>query len=208
MSDPLDIRPLTPHRWPDLETLFGPRGGCGGCWCMWWRLTRSEHQRSKGEANKQAFRQIVDAGSIPGLLAYRDDVPIGWCAVEPRSHYPSLGRSRVLAPLDDEPVWSVTCFFIARPHRGVGVATALLEAAAEHARSEGARVLEGYPVEPRDERVPEAFAWTGVPEIFERAGFREVARRSETRPIMRRVLERFPSEETTSGSPASNGGST
>lgn len=156
---------------------------------MWWRLTRSEFERSKGEGNKRAFRDIVESGRVPGLLAFDGGDPVGWCAVEPRESYASLGRSRVLRPIDDRPVWSVTCFFIRRGRRGQGVATALLEAAAGHVRSRGGTILEGYPVEPKQDRMPDAFAWTGVPDVFVGAGFEEVARGSPTRPIMRRYLD-------------------
>ena len=79
----LQIRSLTPERWPDLVRLFGERGACGGC---------------------------------------------------------------------------------------------------------GARIVEGYPVEPRRGSMPDAFAWTGTASAFRRAGFVEVLRRSATRPIMRFVV--------------------
>jgi len=184
----LALHPLTDERWGDLEKLFGERGACGGCWCMWWRLTRAEFEKKKGAPNKRAFRKIVRAGEEPGILAYAGDEPIGWCAIAPREMYPSLNRSRILKPVDDKPVWSITCFFIARPHRRRGVSVRLIDAAVKHARAHGAKIIEGYPVRPRKESIPDAFAWTGVPSAFQRAGFREVLRRSPTRPIMRRRL--------------------
>jgi GNAT superfamily N-acetyltransferase len=182
---PLSVRPLTPERWPDLERLFGARGACGGCWCMWWRLRRSEFQQRKGGANKRAFRRIVEKNATPGILAYEGREPIGWCAIEPREHYAALARSRTLKPVDDRPVWSVTCFFIARSARRQGLSVKLLTAALMHAGRHGARIVEGYPVEPRKDAMPDAFAWTGFAAAFRQAGFREVARRSATRPIMR-----------------------
>lgn len=182
------IEPLTPERWPDLETLFGPRGACAGCWEMWWRVPRSQFGRQQGEGNKAAFREIVLAGEIPGLLVYVDGVPAGWCAVQPREAFPGLARSRILKPVDDTPVWAVTCFFIARAHRRKGLTVRLLEAAIAHARARGARVVEGYPVAASSEGMPDAFAWHGTVAAFARAGFVEVARRSPTRPIMRYVL--------------------
>lgn len=181
----LRFHPLTPNRWPDLERLFGNRGACGGCWCMWWRLSRSEFEKAKGEGNRRAFRRIVASGSRPGLLAYAAGEPIAWCAVGPRGSFPVLDRSRILAPVDDEPVWSVTCFFVARPYRRKRITVRLLEAAAEFARRRGAKILEGYPVEVRSGNMPDAFAWTGLVGAFRAAGFSEVARRSKTRPIMR-----------------------
>jgi GNAT superfamily N-acetyltransferase len=182
------FRPLTPERWGDLEKLFGERGACGGCWCMWWRLTRAEFEKNKGASNRRAFRKIVRDGEEPGILAYVDDEPAGWCAIAPRQTYPSLERSRVLKPVDDKPAWSITCFFVARPHRRRGLSVKLIEAAVKHARRRGAKIIEGYPVEPRKGAIPDAFAWTGLPTAFEKAGFREVLRRSPTRPIMRRRL--------------------
>ena len=181
----LEIHPLTPARWRDLEALFGERGACGGCWCMYWRLTRAEYEHKKGTGNKKAFKRIVDSGRPPGLLAFTDGKPVAWCAIGPRENYPTLERSRVLARIDGEPAWSVTCFFVARPFRRQGITVELLKAATAFARKNGARVVEGYPVEPRKGRMPDVFAYTGLPSAYRKAGFEEVLRRSETRPIMR-----------------------
>jgi GNAT superfamily N-acetyltransferase len=180
----LVIHPLTPARWDDFEQLFGERGACGGCWCMWWRLPRSRFDRQKGAANRKAFRAIVHAGETPGLLAYRGGQPVGWCALAPRASYPVLARSRVLKPVDDTPVWSVTCFFVQREQRGRGATVELLRAAIAFVKKRGGKVLEGYPVEPKD-TMPGPFVWTGLASAFLRAGFTECARRSPTRPIMR-----------------------
>lgn len=176
---------LTPERWGDLEALFGERGACGGCWCMWWRLKRSEFAQQKGEKNKAAFKSIVDSGDAPGILAYADGTPIGWCAVAPRDTYSALTRSRVLKRLDDEPVWSIVCLFIAKPYRRKGVSVELLKAAARYVRKRGGRIVEGYPVEPRTRAMPDTFAWTGLASAFRQSGFTERTRRSATRPIMR-----------------------
>ncbi|GAB4457193.1 MAG: GNAT family N-acetyltransferase [Anaerolineae bacterium] len=185
-SEPtLDFHPLTPERWDDLEKLFGPRGAVGGCWCMWWRLKRTEFDAMKGEGNRQAFKQIVESGEPPGILAYVGAEPVGWCAVAPRAAYPVLERSRILKPVDDQPVWSVVCFFVARPYRRKGVSVGLLRAAVQYAAAQGARIVEGYPVEPKKDSVPDAFIFHGVAAAFREAGFVEVLRRSETRPIMR-----------------------
>jgi GNAT superfamily N-acetyltransferase len=188
-STPLQIHPLTEERWPDLEALFGKNGACGGCWCMFWRLRGSDFERQKGEPNRQALHGLVHGGQVPGLLAYSEGKPVGWIAVEPREAYPRLERSRTLKPLDEQPVWSVTCFFVARPFRRQGVTVELLRAAAEHARRHGARIVEGYPVEPKKGEAPDVFVYTGVPGAFRKAGFTEAARRSETRPVFRRVLD-------------------
>lgn len=186
----LRVAPATPERWDDLARLFGARGACAGCWCMWWRRSPADWSRGKGAGNRRALHRLVASGDPPGLLAYDGREPVGWIALAPRESYPRLARSRTLAPLDDVPVWSVTCFFVAKGHRRKGVSVALLEAASDYAARRGARMLEGYPVEPRSAAIPDAFAWTGTAAAFRKAGFREAARRSATRPIMRRAPRR------------------
>ena len=177
--------PLTPRRWDAVEKLFGPRGACAGCWCMYWRLPRSVYVKGKGAANKRAFRALVRGGGAHGVLAYVGAEIAGWCAFGPRADFPTLERSRILQPVDETPVWSIVCFFILPPFRRQGLSTALLEAAVAQARRKGARVVEGYPVDP-DGDYPSTFAWTGLAASFQKARFREVARRSASRPIMRR----------------------
>ncbi len=117
----LTFHPLVPERWADLERLFGERGACGGCWCMWWRLPRSEFTRRKGEGNRRALRRIVGAGRVSGILAYAGGEPVGWCSVAPRDDFPVLDRSHTLKHVDECPVWSVVCLFVARPYRRRGV---------------------------------------------------------------------------------------
>lgn len=177
--------PLTPARWVDLEALFGKRGACGGCWCMTWRLTRSRFEKNKGGGNRRAFRRIVQGGAEPGVLAYADGQPVGWCAVAPRKHFSFLERSRILAPLDDQPVWSITCLFVAKEWRRRGLSTKLIEAAVKLARKHGARIVEAYPQDVTS-TLPAPFIWTGVTPAFKKAGFKVAARRSPKRPIMRR----------------------
>ncbi|KKK66407.1 hypothetical protein LCGC14_2964400 [marine sediment metagenome] len=189
MSTELSFQPLTIDQWNDFVSLFGERGACGGCWCMLWRLTRKQFESQKGEGNKLAMNAIVDSGEVPGILAYHNTEAIGWCAIAPRSSYPALLRSRILQPIDDRTCWSVARLFIEKSFRKKGISTELLRTASEYAKSQGAELVEGYPVEPKSEKdIPPAFAWTGIPKAFIRAGFKEVVRRSPTRPIMRLEL--------------------
>lgn len=186
----LHIAPLDRTRWVDFEDLFGHNGACAGCWCMYWRLpakTFKAQSANSGAQNRTAMRGCVEAGSVPGLLAYADRQPVGWVAVEPRSAYPRLDGSRILRPVDDCAVWSVSCFFVRRGWRGRGVGAQLLLGAIDHARCCGAACLEAYPVD-RAARTGDAFVWTGLASMFFRAGFAEVARRSPTRPIVRLTL--------------------
>lgn len=184
-----EFHPLTPARWQDLENLFGERGACGGCWCMSWRLKRSEFTRQKGSKNKAALKKIVESGEVPGILAYSEGNPIAWCSVAPREVFPTLERSRVLKRIDNQPVWSVVCFFIAKGFRKSGVSVKILQAAVKYAKKNGAKIVEGYPVEPKKGKWPDAFAWTGVASAFKKTGFKEVHRSSPSRPIMRYFIE-------------------
>ncbi len=181
----LDFHPLTPERWPDLEALFGPRGACAGCWCMWWRLKRTDFEQYRGQGNKQLFQALIEAGEQPGILAYADGRVAGWCAIAPRQTYPRFEQARILKPVDAQPVWSVTCFFVARAYRRHGFTARLLHAAIAFAVERGARIIEGYPVEPQTENMAAPSAYTGLASTFRQAGFVEVARRSASRPIMR-----------------------
>lgn len=186
----LIIHPVTPKRWKDFTRLFGKKGACGGCWCMFWRLTRAEFEKGKGEKNRRAMKNLIDSGQIPGLLAYVDNVPVGWCSVGPRENYSALERSRVLKPIDNRPVWSIVCFFITKEYRRQGLSVALLKAAIDHAETNGATIVEGYPIDPREKDYVDTFAYTGLVSAFKKAGFKEVARHSETRPIMRYIIKK------------------
>ena len=182
----LKFQPATKSRWSDLEALFGERGACGGCWCMFWRLTRKQWDAQRGEANRQALRKIVNAGrAAPGILAYVGKEPIGWCAIAPREQYVALERSRILKPVDDKPVWSISCLFVKKSYRRQGISSELARASVAFAARHGARVVEAYPIQPTMDKMPDPFLWHGVPAAFAAAGFKEVARRSKTRPIMR-----------------------
>jgi GNAT superfamily N-acetyltransferase len=156
---------------------------------MLWRLKRKEFEAQKGEMNKKELKTLIDQGDIPGIIAFYQEEPVAWMAIQPREAYPALERSRVLKRVDDRPVWSVTCFFIRKDYRNMGVSSMLLEHAKTYAGKRGATLLEGYPISPKKDKMPDVFAWTGLERSFVRAGFQEVARRSDTRPIMRCELK-------------------
>jgi len=181
----IEFHQLTLVRWPDFEELFGKKGACGGCWCMWWRLTKKEFDSQKGDGNRRAMKRLVDSGRIPGILAYHLSEPIGWCSIAPREDFKRLESSRILKPIDDKPVWSIVCFFIRKQYRRQGVSTQLLQAAIDYVRQKGGRIIEGYAIESRKKAIPDLFAYQGPVRTYLDAGFVEVARRSETRPIMR-----------------------
>jgi len=187
-ADRLTFHPLTPERWPDLERLFGPNGACGGCWCMFWRMRRPDYRKTAMLEKKRAFKQIChDADRPPGVLVYRDSVPAGWVAIAPRADYIRFAESKMLAPIDDKPAWSITCFFIHRTARRQGLMEKLVEAAVDFARGEGATLIEAYP-RPATEKMASADLYTGTVNCFERAGFEIVAQPNEARVVMRRAI--------------------
>ncbi len=191
MTATLEIRPLTPARWDDFAALFGPRGACGGCWCMFWLVKRPAFRAGVaggGKGNKAAFKKRVAKGPPPGLIAYDGKRPVGWIAVAPRENYLRLAGSRILKPVDAQPVWSAPCFFVAPTHRERGVSVALLEAAAAFVKKRGGGILEGYPVATARKQ-PAPFVYVGLKGAFDRAGFTVAARRSKSRPVMRRNLK-------------------
>lgn len=154
---------------------------------MSWRWTSKDFQQKKGALAKLSMKNLVEKGPPPGLLAYAGREPIGWVSIAPRREFIRLENSRVLAPLDDRPVWSATCFFVRKDFRRRGLTSELLKAAAEFARKRGAKIVEGYPYDVDKQQAP-PFVWTGLVGSFTKAGFREAARRSKTRPIMRLPL--------------------
>ncbi len=185
-----ETRPLTPKTWADLEELFGLPGGSivRSCWCMAYRRTGSTTvPEAVGDTAKEQLCSLVDAGVVPGLVGYADGEPAGWVSLGPREDYLKLQRSPVMKPVDDTEVWSIVCFYVAKPWRGQGLQHRLLAAALDHARDHGVRMLESYPVD-KEERSHDDFMFFGSRSLFEKAGFREVVRRSPTRVVMRRGL--------------------
>ncbi len=169
------IRPATRSDMPSVAALFGAKGACAGCWCMYWGRLRAEWDASRGDPNRRALEKEMRAGHTHALLAFAGDEPIGWCRVGPRASFPRLGKSRKLKRTlaTDDATWSVVCFFVRRDWRGKGVGRALLKAAAVYAFAHGAAIVEGFPVRPApsDKRLPDVFAWTGTRSLFEKAGF-------------------------------------
>ena len=183
----LTILPLTPSLWPALEALFGKSGASNGCWCMYWRIGPEYHKRLR-EKNKNAFRRIVKQGPPPGLLAFDGERPVGWCQLTPRQALSWLNRKRTLEPVDDMPVWSISCFYIRRGYRRKGVMSALIREALKSAKRGNAPAVEAYPI---DTRRPGSTsnAFTGIASTFGRLGFKPVSLREPSRPVMRHDLK-------------------
>ena len=182
----LTFEPLSNANWGHFEQLFGANGACGNCWCMYYRLAKTEFQEGKfDDGNKNAMKTLVWNNKPAGILGFFEGQAIAWCALAPREDYPKLARSRVHKPIDDEPVWSITCMFIHKRFRRSGVSVQLLKGVVRYATEQGINIVEAYPTIPTQEKLPDSFAWIGLYKSFERAGFRIVDRTSVHRPMVR-----------------------
>jgi GNAT superfamily N-acetyltransferase len=151
---------------------------------MRWRVTSADYQRSTTESRAATLEELVRKGTPVGVIAYVDGDPVGWCSIAPRDTYAALERSQALPRVDDAPVWSVVCFFVARRVRRQGLTLGLLKAAVEYARSQGAEIVEGYPVEPGSR----LYTYMGSPSTFRRAGFHDVTPAGWARRVLRCVV--------------------
>lgn len=189
MSD-VTWQALTPANWTDLEVVMGDRGGARGCWCMHWRLSFASWQQGQGEGNRSALRERAEQDPPPGVVCYRGQDPVGWVAIADRSEYPRMQRSWVTKPIDDTPVWVISCVLVRTGHRAQGLHPALINAACEFAAHWNQHTVEAIPIEPDEQhRAGPDSAMTGIASSYTAAGFTELARRKPDRPVMRRVLD-------------------
>ncbi len=182
---PLTFHPLTTELWSDFVALFTEHGPQNGCWCMYWRAPRHQVQHQFGEGNRRAFQALVESGHITGILAYIETQPVGWCSVAPRSEYGVLDRSPTLKPVDDQPVWSIVCFFVTKSLRKRGIVQALLHAALAFAKNNGAQIVEAYPLSNAYAKTQPFDQYMGLRSTFEKFGFQEAVHRSDRRTVMR-----------------------
>lgn len=186
-GEQLRCEPATAERFGDLALVLGERGGPGGCWCMFWRLRNAEWRVTDAAQHRSALAARFTESPPPGVLGYLDGRPVGWCAVAPRVEYPRMQDSPTFGPVDDTPSWVISCLFIHRTARRLGVGSALVAAAVEMAEAHGAAAVDGIPVAPGGRR-GSSDLYTGTPSMFEPLGFVEVARRKPERPVVRLSL--------------------
>jgi GNAT superfamily N-acetyltransferase len=193
--DVVSIASASSVPWADMQAVFGTRGDPSRCWCQFMFLPAAEFRTKDASACSALLRDRVERGALsPGLVAYLDGEPVGWCAVEPRTSYPTAIRSRVVTggsaePADDPSVWAIVCFVVRVEFRRRGVSTALVSAAVDWARDHGARVVEGYPIDTAErQKASAADLYHGTVSLFESAGFDVAARPSPGRALMRLEL--------------------
>jgi len=193
---PVAVVPANEASWEDLQAVFGQRGSAATCQCQWFKISHAEWRSVPVEDLRDRLRDQTGCGNpaaraTSGLVAYLDSEPVGWCAVEPRTNYLRLLRTRVPwagrdEDAEDDSVWAVTCFVTRAGFRKRGVSRALARATVDFAQDRGARAIEGYPLinEPGKE-----FSWgelyVGSKSIFEDAGFVEVSHPTPRRMVMR-----------------------
>ncbi|HCK66714.1 MAG TPA: GNAT family N-acetyltransferase [Anaerolineae bacterium] len=190
MTQKIEIKPLTKERWKDAVTLFGENGGYAGCWCMFWRLERGDFKKLKGKGTQEILKQMADKKEEPGLITYLNKIPVGWCSVGARENYIALENSRILKRVDDQPVWSIVCFFVDKSARKQGLMTEMIKGAVNYAQTKGAKIIEGYPIDMQSEKLAgqklNSYAgYMGIASAYREAGFVEAGRASETQIIMR-----------------------
>ena len=187
-----ETHPVTPDRFEDFADIVNPTRRAVSCWCLSHRLRARDLQELGGGDRETAMRALCARERPPGVVTYRDGVPVGWCSIGPRSEIPRLVSSELIRPVDDVPVWSIICVVVRGGHRRQGVVGHLLEGAVAWAASQGAPAVESHPVDPAG-RMDTTMAFVGTRSMFERAGFEVIGTTDAVasrmpRLVMRRTL--------------------
>jgi GNAT superfamily N-acetyltransferase len=185
----VEVVPATADRWADVQVLLGGDGD-RGCWCQYWRQSASDYRALGAGGGRRALRRQVSEATAPGVIAYLDGEPVGWCGFGPRSAMERLVRSRTIPAVDNLPVWSIVCFNVRVGYRRRGVARALLDGAVAYAREQGAPAVEAYPIDPGGRRADTAFGYVGFLGMFEAAGFKQVVETAAHSDRLPRILVR------------------
>ena len=194
----IQVRNVTRQDWPVIETLMGPQGVGGGCWCQWGIVPHGgkQWQARQGKPNRRAFRREIESGEVFGSLAMAGESCVGWCRYGPWNQFPRLANSPSLNRDPPEGTWSIVCFYIPARWRGRGVGTALLDHAVDWLKGrDEVKLIEAYPVPEHSfdgKRVPAAFAWTGIVPMFERLGFEPCSKTGVKRQVYRLGLASEP----------------
>jgi GNAT superfamily N-acetyltransferase len=186
--DKIKLEPLTLNNWDMFEELMGEKGGCGGCWCMLFRLPYKEFKANKPGGNKMFMHEIVSQTRPTGLMAVYENKAIGWMALAPREDYTKIEKARSLKRIDDKPVWSITCFFVKKEFRKMGISQMMIKAVIAYAKKNNIETLEAYPAIPYDDKMPAPFLWIGVLSSFKKNGFKVVQQNGKSRAMVRKEV--------------------
>lgn len=179
-----EVLPVTEQRFEDFATVVNPTGREKHCWCLSHRLGAKDIDELGAGDRVQAMRALSAEPIAPGVVAYRDGMPVGWCSISPRAQIPLLERSKLIRPVDDVPVWSIICVVVRSGFRRQGVTTHMLEGALDYAKQLGAPAVEAYPVDPEG-RMDLTMAFVGTRKMFESVGF-------EVKGVTDAVASRMP----------------
>jgi GNAT superfamily N-acetyltransferase len=183
----LSLKPIHKADWPAVETLFGPNGAAGGCWCQWWRVEQGgkSWEACKGPTNRLALKTQIESGRVHAIMAWRGRTPVGWCCIGPRADFPRLRKSKMARDHEADDAWTIACLFVIRAERGQGTGLELVKAATALAFKRGAKSVQAYPAPVKEGgRSVDVFAWTGVPAMFpKKDGWRRIDD-GEGRPVL------------------------
>ena len=185
----LKLQPLTVNNWHLFEEVMGEKGGCGGCWCMYFRMPSTEFSKDKYEGHKKRMYDLVKAAKPTGLIATYNKRAVGWIAFAPREDYIRIENSRAFKRIDDKPVWSITCFFIKKEFRKMGLSEQMVKGIVDYARKKKIKTLEAYPAIPYSDKVPPPFLWVGILSAFTKNGFEVVQQNGKSRAMVRLCVE-------------------
>jgi len=186
----LKFQPLTSANWDQFEKLMGEKGGCGGCWCMYFRMQSKQFSNDKYEGHKKRMHDLVKAAKPTGLIGTYKNEAVGWIAFAPREDYKRIENSRAFKRPDDKPVWSITCFFIRKEFRKMRLSESMIKAVIDFAKKKKIKILEAYPAIPYSDKVPAPFLWVGILSSFIKNGFEVVQQNGKSRAMVRLSLEK------------------
>jgi GNAT superfamily N-acetyltransferase len=181
----LKLQPLTVDNWHLFEDVMGEKGGCGGCWCMYFRMSSTEFPNDKYEGHKGRMYDLVKAGNPTGLIATINKEAVGWIAFAPREDHKRIENSRAFKRIDDKPVWSITCFFIKKEFRKMGLSEQMIKGVIDFAKKKRIKTREAYPAIPYSDKVPAPFLWVGILSAFTKNGFEVVQQNGKSRAMVR-----------------------
>lgn len=158
LKEGFTYKPLRVDNWGAFEKIMGEKGGSAGCWCMYNRLEKWEFEEGRGECNKQRMKALLKT-CVPGIILYFSGEPVGWIAITKRKECTVLNHSRAYKPVDDKEVVSITCIYITKGYRNMGLSMELLKALIEHAQSKNINILEAYPMDTKGKQTIANFVY-------------------------------------------------